>query len=198
MGHYDDCLEAHEEMEREIAALARRHGISPYYAKQVWSGVGEIHEGKFRIRRKRVLVLCHGNINRSPLCHAVLALHGIPVRSAGFVNPGRRASKKMRDAAAALGIDLSEHRSQVITPEMYEWAELVVYMDGGNRDRLQEFAFPLPLARESVCLARFAETPTARIPDPAFIKRDTPEFTAVVQLIKSCSETLAKKLIAGD
>lgn len=146
----------------------------------------------------KVLVLCHGNINRSPLCEAVLLSHGLRVSSAGFVNPGRRASKKMRTAAEELGLSLEHHRSQLLTRELHEWADLIVYMDGGNLRRLEAFEQSLPWARDRVCLGEYAPSPIARIPDPAFIKRDTPEFAAVVQLIHSCSETLAKKLIAGD
>lgn len=143
-----------------------------------------------------ILVLCHGNINRSPLVHALLRkyLHhkpGISVQSAGFVNPGRRASKKMRDYADNVGVNLEHHRSQLCTAKLVEWADKIIYMDGGNLGRLVELVDaaglqPLSETNKLVSLGAFASPPRNRIPDPAFIKRDTQEFADVVALMDQC------------
>lgn len=143
-----------------------------------------------------VLVLCHGNINRSPLCAAVLGYHGINVKSAGFVGPNKRASKKMRDAASPKGYSLSGHRSQLLTPELMEWADLVVYMDNGNHKRLKAFEEEHPVASRVkwVCLGSYACRP--RVPDPAFMRRGSQEFKETVELIIKASGALAMEILA--
>lgn len=155
---------------------------------------------------KTVLVLCHGNINRSPLCATTLREHvtNWVVTEAALKSAEKpswkpeRASKKMRGAALELGLNLERHRSKAITKEMLNAADLVVYMDAGNLKRLQEFAGSedAPPGQSWVCLGGFADPIRNRIPDPAFIARGTKEFHDVVQLIHSASLNLAKKLIA--
>lgn len=125
----------------------------------------------------RVLALCHGNINRSPLCEAVLAERGVEALSAGFKEAGRRAAKKTRDAAALHGYDLEQHRSQTVTPELLSWADLVVLMDRGNRRRL----FQIPAGCRFIMLGAYVGLP--RIPDPAFLARDSEEFLSAINLV---------------
>lgn len=151
----------------------------------------------------RILVLCHGNINRSPLAAAVLRTYpGLEVKEAALKSwnnrawKPERASRKMRDAALELGFNLEEHRSTAIYPALYGWADTVVYMDGGNLKRLDAFLEQHGFAGKCVCLGHYGTPPVSRIPDPAFIKRGTQEFHDVVQLIVSCSHGLGKKLIA--
>jgi protein-tyrosine phosphatase len=134
---------------------------------------------------KKVLVVCHGNVNRSPLCAAVLASRGVTVRSAGFVNPGKRASKKTRDWAAEQGYDLEGHRSQLLTPELMKWADIVIYMDNGNFRRL-------PKSNKAVCLGSFLGL--TRIPDPAFMARGSKEFLDTMNLIRAASIELVGEL----
>jgi protein-tyrosine-phosphatase len=146
-----------------------------------------------------ILVLCHGNINRSPLAAAVLAQNPrLSVRQ-GRLKFGHRlekAAKKMREAAAPLGLDLSAHRSRDVTLDDLLWADIIVYMDAGNRKRLIEFAGEHwdRIAERTVCLGVFANPQRDRIPDPAFIKKGSPKFAEVVDLIKTCSEELSRRL----
>ena len=135
----------------------------------------------------KVLVLCHGNVNRSPLCAAVLAQHsGITVKQAGVnlkLRPGV-AAKKMREAAAKYDIDLSDHRSQAITPELYSWADIIIDMDGGNRKRLLQFKQDNMLAKKKmVNLGEWANPKTTRIQDPAFLKKGDPKMDEIVRQI---------------
>lgn len=144
-----------------------------------------------------ILVICHGNINRSPACAAVLRDEGIrKVVSAGFVNPGKRAAKKMRDAMGAEGYnpDMEEHRSQAVTRKMIEEALWIVYMDDGNLGRLNQMI----TVKESLKLIRLSDYATTgnwkRIPDPAFMAKASAKFHDTVALIIDCSLNLATKL----
>jgi protein-tyrosine phosphatase len=87
-----------------------------------------------------ILVLCYGNVCRSPYAaHAIVRAlpepfrGGVSVTSAGFVGPGRGSPADAVAVARRLGIDLTEHRSQVITPDSIAAADLVLVMDGSQQ-----------------------------------------------------------------
>ena len=82
---------------------------------------------------RAILVVCHGNICRSPFGGALLARAlgpaGVLVASAGFVSPGRGVPAEGNIAAARRGVDLSQHRSQLVTPVLAAAAEIIIVMD---------------------------------------------------------------------
>lgn len=115
------------------------------------------------------------------------------VRSGGFSKPNKPAAKKVRDYAADCGIDLSEHRSSPITAENVAWADLIVYMDGGNAARLGNFGGEAALSK-AVCLGwAIGED---RIHDPAFVNRG-PLLNELLALIVRASYVLAQSLLKG-
>ena len=84
-----------------------------------------------RQRPKHILVVCHGNICRSPYLEAALRrrLPEARVWSAGFVGPGRSVPAESRAVAGRRGLDLSAHRSQLLSDEVVQPADLVIVMD---------------------------------------------------------------------
>ena len=82
---------------------------------------------------RTILVVCHGNICRSPFAAGLLSRAlgptGTLVASAGFVGPGRVVPAEGSIAAARRGIDLSAHRSQLLTPVLAAEAQVIVVMD---------------------------------------------------------------------
>jgi len=80
-----------------------------------------------------ILVVCHGNICRSPFGAAVLmralASGGVRVESAGFIGPNRSCPPQAVTVAARRGVDLSGHRSQPLTAALANAADLIVVMD---------------------------------------------------------------------
>ena len=82
---------------------------------------------------KTVLVVCHGNICRSPVAGALLgrglAPYGIMVRSAGFLGFNRPAPAFAVAAAERHGLELAEHRSRLVTAEIARTADLLVVME---------------------------------------------------------------------
>lgn len=147
-----------------------------------------------------ILILCHGNLNRSPLCAEVLRSELPPscrVRSAALKTGARphRATKKMREAALDRGYDLEQHRAHEVAREDLEWADLVVYMDSGNKRRLDALLDIEGLSKECVCLASYANEPTTkRIPDPNFTPGNSEQFQAVVDLVIKCSKRLSNTI----
>lgn len=144
------------------------------------------------------LVLCHGNVNRSALCAAILREEGLRVASGGFVvQDGKRAAKKTRDEASKYGYDLDEHRSTCIVerPELFAAARYIIIMDGGNEKRLKALPFYGPRIMEATLkLGHFAFEPRDRVADPGFMKRDSDEFHSVIGLVVECSKRLAQYL----
>lgn len=146
-----------------------------------------------------ILVLCLGNVNRSPLCEAVLKKHGVhTVRSAGFNPGGRRAAKKTRELAYPRGYNIEFHRSQQLDQEMYSWADTVIYMDEGNRKRLLAFEKSLPVStpiKPSRCLGQWANPIVTRIKDPGFLAVADPELPRIIDQVIDASRRLAKTIV---
>jgi protein-tyrosine phosphatase len=86
-----------------------------------------------RVRPKTLLVVCHGNICRSPMAAALLARElaalDVNVRSGGFIGFNRPAPAEAIGAAARYGLDLAEHRSRPVTAEVVRSADLIVVME---------------------------------------------------------------------
>jgi len=87
-----------------------------------------------------LLVVCRGNICRSPFAAALLrpALSRSRVRvdSVGLTAPGRPSPPEAVAAAARHGVDLSVHRSQLVTAENVRAADLIVVMDLTQRHEI--------------------------------------------------------------
>ena len=162
-----------------------------------------MHDNRAAEPRLRVLVVCHGNINRSALAASVLALHPeLEVRQAAlkaWANPAwrpERAPLKMREAAwERHQINLEEHRSRAIEAADLDWAEVVIYMDGGNLKRLNAIPVHPVIGRpEQLCLGEVIGA--ARVPDPNFMRRGSDEFDAIVDMVVEAAELTAANLIA--
>ena len=88
---------------------------------------------------RHVLVVCYGNIYRSPFVATSLAARCgaggvLEIRSAGFhPREDRQVEHGFQEMIRAdYGIDLSGHRSRRLKSADLEWADLVVIMDGHN------------------------------------------------------------------
>jgi len=124
---------------------------------------------------RNVLVLCHGNIMRSPYAGEKLRTmlgrrrNEVEIITAGLAaQRGRPADSRVLDAAHARGIDLGTHRAQPVTAAMVEAADVVLVMDAGQ---LVEVASRFPGAgAKTFLLANLAADSGLEIPDP--VSRD--------------------------
>ncbi|MFH8381934.1 low molecular weight phosphotyrosine protein phosphatase [Kitasatospora sp. NPDC018058] len=85
-------------------------------------------------KRHRILVVCLGNHNRSPIAAAVLAHIGgqkVEVRSAGLRerHVGGPAHSNAIRAAEEAGYDIRDHRAVKVNRRMLGWADVVLAMD---------------------------------------------------------------------
>ena len=86
-----------------------------------------------------VLMVCTANVARSPLAAALLRnrvrVPDIAVSSAGtHARPGQPAAEGSLKLAAERGLDLSEHRSNLLAADAIERAHLVLVMTEDHRD----------------------------------------------------------------
>lgn len=88
---------------------------------------------------KHILVVCVGNICRSPMAEALLksALGGqddFTVESAGLgALVGHPADESAVELMEKIGEDVSEHRARQIHPDMVKAADLVLVMESGHK-----------------------------------------------------------------
>lgn len=141
---------------------------------------------------RRVLVMCYGNIYRSPFVAEALraALPGqLEVRSAGFhAKTGRPSPEAHVRMSQSLGVDLAAHRSSLVSGEDLAWADLVVFMDRHNWARLRDLGAPA----DKLLWLGGLEPGDVEIPDPYGL--DPEAARAVVDRLAACTAALAGSL----
>ena len=92
---------------------------------------------------RHILVVCIGNICRSPMAEALLrnalrGQEGFSVESAGL---GALADEPATEHAVALmserGIDISSHRARQLQPELVNKADLILVMESGHKKAIE-------------------------------------------------------------
>ena len=98
-----------------------------------------------RKKARKILVLCYGNIYRSPLVAQYLRDklgNEFNVRSAGFYpKPNRPSTESHIKMCSEHQVDLSGHKSTVINEELVDWADMIIIMDKHNWYALAEYGF---------------------------------------------------------
>lgn len=91
-----------------------------------------------------ILFVCTGNICRSPIAEGLLRKlvaerqsDQIKAVSAGlYALPGNHVSRLARQVAQEHGVDLSQHRAQLVSSNLITWADLVLVMEPAHRENL--------------------------------------------------------------
>lgn len=151
----------------------------------------------------RILLVCLGNICRSPTAEAALrealeaaGLDGaVEIDSAGTGgwHVGDPPDARMVDAAARVGLELSGAARRV-RPEDFDAFDLILAMDRTNYEDLRALA-PDAAAREKVRLFReFDPAGGEEVPDPYYGGRKG--FEEVVAVVRRSAEGLVSQLQA--
>lgn len=89
---------------------------------------------------EHILILCVGNVCRSPMAAAILAAELAPLDNAPRVSsagvaavPGDPADEIACQLVAERGLDLSAHRARPVTPALLRSADLVLVMETEQR-----------------------------------------------------------------
>ena len=147
---------------------------------------------------QNVLVVCHGNICRSPYAayrlRALFATegHACTIASAGFIGPDRPSPGNAIATAAVRGIDLKPHRSQLLSNTLIAAAQLIIVMEARQAEalRLVFGDVPAPILILGDLDPWPAETRTVR--DPALQSRAV--FAGSYDRIDRCLEVLVETL----
>jgi protein-tyrosine phosphatase len=113
---------------------------------------------------KNILVVCEGNVCRSPMAMGLLAaaLPGVHLRSAGLeALVGMPADETAIGLMRARGIDISQHRAVQISRDLCLDAELVLVMSAQQRKEVEE-RYPTSHGR----VFRIGEFCKKDVPDP--------------------------------
>ena len=147
-----------------------------------------------RVCVMRILVVCAGNICRSPLAEELLrralGARGMEadVRSAGlWAQPGLPASEGVGVAARLRGVDLSRHRARQLEASHLGDADLVLVMTAAQKDSVARLA-----KRGSAKVLLLGE---ADIADPYMGDAATYEACAVE--IEAGVEVIADRVASG-
>lgn len=143
----------------------------------------------------RVLVLCVGNICRSPIAEAQLreafrrqGMSQVQVRSAGISTvDGRGADEHACRVMRANGLDPSRHESQQVRWKMVAWAELILVMEDFQKQYIES---EFPEARGKVFL--IGHWRGVQVPDP--YRGHYSLFEASYQLLSQCTGDWVERL----
>ncbi len=142
---------------------------------------------------RRVLVICYGNICRSPFAAELLArrLPSLEVRSAGLeTRDGKAAEPGASRMALRHGIDLRAHAARHIRADDVCWADLIIAMEGYQCARLCQ-RWPVGAAKAHL-LGDFFDRGPFLIADP--YGHDDETFATTFDRIAEGVEILASRV----
>ncbi|HET7558293.1 MAG TPA: ATP-grasp domain-containing protein, partial [Rhodanobacteraceae bacterium] len=151
-------------------------------------------------RIRRVLVLCYGNICRSPVVAALLqsCARDVEIVSAGF---HAQAQRRMPDGWAEVveqttGMRLDHHRSRVVDAALIEWAELIIVMDAANWRMLARSHRDALAKTVLLGVAAAGRRARAEIADPYTL--DETGMRPIATTLRRCVDDLARQRSAND
>jgi protein-tyrosine phosphatase len=151
---------------------------------------------------RKVLIVCSGNICRSPMAEVVLdqlARRGgldLQVDSAGTGSwhEGEAMDRRAVATLGARGYDATQHLARQVEAQWLAARDLVLAADRGHLKDLRRLASRLPQAAPITLLGSFSRDPSQPdIPDPYY--GDAPDFEGCLDLIERCCEGLVADLL---
>ncbi|MEW8285552.1 MAG: hypothetical protein AB2697_06175 [Candidatus Thiodiazotropha endolucinida] len=116
-----------------------------------------------------ILVLCYGNIYRSPLAENLLKKYfsseTYNIMSAGFhKKENRTCEPEYLQILEEYGYDLYEHRSKTVKPSDLKWADIILIMDRYNLDMLKKM--DCDCISKTIWIGAFSKRKSVEVQDP--------------------------------
>lgn len=148
----------------------------------------------------KILMVCLGNICRSPLAEGILASK-LPkdkfvVDSAGTGNwhVGKQPDSRSIATAKKYGLDISSQKGKHFTPQHFEEFDYIYVMDGSNYDDVLFLAKSDEHKKKvSRILDELFPGDNVDVPDPYYGLQNG--FDMVYEMLDEATDLLAKKLI---
>lgn len=148
----------------------------------------------------RVLMVCLGNICRSPLAEGILAAKADPdlvfVDSAGTAgyHVGNPPDPRSVEVAASHGIDISGQRCRRFSPADFDNFDYIFAMDRENLFHLQGLARNAGDLEKVSLLLQTAEMAEEEVPDPYYGGADG--FLTVYRMIDRATDRLMESFLS--
>lgn len=140
---------------------------------------------------QNILVVCHGNICRSPTAERILQkkLPKHRISSAGIqALTGKDADFQAIKTALKHGVVVAGHTARQLTVEMCDKADLILVMEPEQIDKVADIQ---PSARsKTILFAQWLNKKT--VPDP--FRQSSEMFEAVFQQLEEAAQSWAQKL----
>jgi protein-tyrosine phosphatase len=144
---------------------------------------------------KKILILCYGNICRSPFAEHflknILDDSSYDIKSTGFhKSVGRSSPEYYQCVCDEFGINLEGHKSSLISSDIAGWADVILLMDFYNYELADKFLSPNDL-KKCYFLGGFSSD-TIEVLDPYGLKKN--EIFEIVNHMKKSILAFAKIL----
>ena len=150
----------------------------------------------------QILLVCMGNICRSPTAEGVLRqrlidagmAHRVIVDSAGThgYHVGEPPDRRAREAAAARGYDLSRLIGRQVSVQDFHDFDLILAMDWANLTHLERMCPPQHQRKLRLFLSYSRRYPNHEVPDPYYGGRDG--FEQVLDMVEDAADGLIDRL----
>lgn len=149
-----------------------------------------------------ILMVCLGNICRSPMAEGVinhkLQQAGLMamVDSAGLLSyhSGEKPDRRAIDTAARFGIDISGQRARQISINDFEKFDLIFAMDSSVYSELRMFRHPQALNKIHLYLEYAGYPASSDVPDPYY--GTMRQFEDCFRLIDSAGNALVNRIVS--
>lgn len=145
----------------------------------------------------KILMVCLGNICRSPLAHGLLrkkAADNIEVDSAGTGNwhEGEAPDHRMIRTARKHGVDISDLRARTFVVDDFDRFDVIFVMDQSNYNNVVKLARDENDVKKVKLLLSTLDDPNEyEVPDPYFGGDDG--FEHVFKLVDSATDAILKQ-----
>ncbi len=144
----------------------------------------------------KILMVCLGNICRSPLAEGILQAkvgdrHLVDSAGTGNWHVGEQPDSRSVATAKKQGVDISDQRAMYFNPIFFEEFDLIFAMDKQNLTDLQQLARNEEERSKVKLILKEGLNITDNVPDPFYEKDEA--FDQVYQLLDRATDGLIKK-----